>query len=94
MAAAGLFREGMGAGCTCGALVGMVMASGILQNKLGLPMDEKFAAKLHQRFKQEFKSSCCAVLRKNHSLVDRIGQRGRIRITSKAASMLVEAWNR
>lgn len=91
-AAASLFKEGMGSGCTCGALVGMVMASGILRERLGLPKTEKLAAKLHKRFKQEFKSSCCVVLRKNHSLSERFGNKGCIRMTSRAAVLLVEEW--
>lgn len=91
-AAASLFKEGMGSGCTCGALVGMVMASGILRERLGLPKEEKLAAKLHQRFKQEFKSSCCAVLRKNYTFRDRLGNKGCIRMTSRAAALLVEEW--
>lgn len=91
-AAASLFKEGMGSGCTCGALVGMVMASGIYRARLGLSKDEKFAAKLHKRFKQEFKSSCCVVLRKNQTFIDRIGSKGCIRMTSRAAALLVEEW--
>ncbi|MFZ3372503.1 MAG: C-GCAxxG-C-C family protein [Desulfitobacteriaceae bacterium] len=91
-AAASLFKEGMGSGCTCGALVGMVMASGILRERLGLPKEEKLAAKLQQRFKQEFKSSCCLVLRKNQTFRDRLGNKGCIRLTSKAAALLVEEW--
>jgi C_GCAxxG_C_C family probable redox protein len=92
LAAGSLFKEGMGSGCTCGALVGMVMASGIYQARLGLSKNEKFAAKLHKRFKQEFKSSCCAVLCKNHSLSERFGNKGCIRMTSRAATLLVEEW--
>lgn len=91
-AAASLFKEGIGSGCTCGALVGMVMASGILRERLGLPKNEKLAARLHKRFKQEFKSSCCVVLRKNHTFNDRLGNKGCIRMTSRTAALLVEEW--
>lgn len=93
LAAASLFNKGMASGCTCGALVGMVMASGLLQKKLGLPKNEKFAAKLHKSFRQEFKSPCCAVIRKNYSLGDRIDNKGCIRLTARAAAILVEEWN-
>ena len=92
--AATLFKEGMGSGCTCGALVGMVMASGVLRTKLGLPKDLRFANRLHSRFKQEFKSSCCSVLRKNQSILDRLGNRGCIRITAGAAAILAEEGTR
>lgn len=91
-AAASLFKEGMGSGCACGALVGMVMASGIYRARLGLSKDEKFAARLHKRFKQEFKSSCCLVLLKNQTLLERLGNMGCISMTSKAAALLVEEW--
>jgi len=90
--AASLFKEGMGSGCTCGALIGIVMASGIYSAKLGLSKNQTFAAKLHKRFKQEFKSSCCRVLRKNHNLIDRFSNKGCIRMTSRAAALLVEEW--
>lgn len=91
-AAASLFKEGIGSGCTCGALVGMVMASGVLQKKLDLPKNEKLAAKLTKSFKQEFKSSCCVVLRKNLTFRDKLGNKGCINLTSKAAAIMVEEW--
>lgn len=90
--AAKLFKEGMGNGCTCGALVGIVLASGVIRERYGLPEDEDLAKRLHSSFKQEYKSSCCAVLRKKQSFFDRISKKGCIRVTEGATAILVKEW--
>lgn len=90
--AAKLFKEGMGSGCTCGALIGIVMASGIIQQRYGLKEDQDLAKRLHSRFKAEFKSSCCTVLRKKQSFLDRISRKGCIRMTEGAVAILVKEW--
>ncbi|TGE34591.1 C-GCAxxG-C-C family protein [Desulfosporosinus sp. Sb-LF] len=91
--AASLFKEGMGSGCTCGALVGIVMASGIIRERYGLKEDQDLAKRLHSGFKQEYKSSCCAVLRKKQSFLARISQKGCIHITEGAVAILVKEWD-
>lgn len=90
--AAKLFKEGMGSGCTCGALIGIVMASGIIQQRYGLKEDKGLAKRLHSRFKEEFKSSCCAVLRKKQPFLDRVSKKGCIHMTEGAVAILVKEW--
>ena len=51
MAAASFFGKGMGSGCTCGALVGMVMVSGILERRVGHPLGRDMPKRLHEVFK-------------------------------------------
>lgn len=92
--AAALFKEGMGTGGTCGTLIGMIMASGIVQARFQLPMDDKLASRLHLRFEQEFKSAACGEIHQNQSLLQRVCHRGCINMTGKAASILFEEWNR
>jgi C_GCAxxG_C_C family probable redox protein len=61
----------MSAGCTCGALAGGVMAiSLLLSGPDTRGFDKKIsetAAKLHQRFVNEFGQACCRGLRKKLS---------------------------
>ncbi|WP_425802978.1 C-GCAxxG-C-C family protein [Desulfitobacterium sp. Sab5] len=90
--AAKLFKEGMGNGCTCGALVGIVMASGVIQERYKLKENPDLAKRLHSSFKQAYKSSCCAVLRKNQSFLDRISKKGCIYMTEGAIGILVKEW--
>lgn len=90
--AAKLFKEGMGNGCTCGALIGIVMASGVIQERYKLKEDPDLAKRLHSSFKQAYKSSCCAVLRKNQSFLDRISKKGCIYMTEGAIGILVKEW--
>ena len=92
IATASLFKEGMDSGCTCGALVGMVMISGILKNRYGHPLNDKLAADLTSRFRAEFGSTCCRVLSKQRSLSEKIGRKGCIVLTAKTAGILEEVW--
>lgn len=68
------------------------MASGIIQQRYGLKEDQDLAKRLHSRFKEEFKSSCCIVLRKKQSFLDRISKKGCIRMTEGAVSILAKEW--
>jgi C_GCAxxG_C_C family probable redox protein len=86
------FREGMGSGCTCGALVGMVMASSIIRAKFKQPVDQELPKRLHRNFQHEFKSTCCRAIKKSRPIWLRIGNKGCIELTSKSAAMLVEEW--
>lgn len=92
MAAASMFGEGMGSGCSCGALVGMVMASGILNQRMEHPRADELPQLIYQKFKQEFGSTCCRVIRKNRPVWQRIGRQGCIQLTTRAAEMLLEEW--
>jgi len=62
-----------GAGCTCGALTGGIMALGMLfgRKKAGDPAVNKamaLAKELHDTFKARHKSTCCRVLTKGMEL--------------------------
>jgi len=86
------FREGMSSGCTCGALVGLVLASGMICTQRNIPADYELPKRLHLRFKTEFRSSCCAVIRKKQSFLQRVANKGCIDLTARSAAILVEEW--
>jgi C_GCAxxG_C_C family probable redox protein len=92
LAAASLFAQGMSSGCTCGALTGMVMAAGIMHKSYPHPAGSKLPQQLHDQFKQEFGSTCCRVIRKNRSPIEKIGNKGCIKLTSRTAEILVAEW--
>lgn len=93
LASAAFFEEGMGSGCTCGALIGIVMASGILHHKRSHPLGRNLPKRLHDRFKEEFGSTCCRVIQSNRPLLEKIRSKAAcIDLTSRAAVMLVEEW--
>lgn len=92
LAAASLFGKGMGSGCTCGALTGMVMAAGIMDKYHPHSAGSKLPEQLHDQFKQEFGSTCCRVIRKKHSVIHNIGNKACIELTSKTAEILIAEW--
>lgn len=92
IAATSLFKSGMGSGYTCGALVGMVMISGILKDRWGHPLNNKLAAELTSRFRAEFGSTCCREICKNRPFKEKIGRKGCINLTAKTAGILEELW--
>lgn len=92
LASASLFAVGMDSGCTCGALVGMMMSSGIMQNRVEHPLGEKLPGKLHDDFKAQFGSTCCRVICKKRSFIQNIGNRACVELTSQAAAMLAKVW--
>lgn len=92
LAAAGLFGNGMGSGCTCGALTGMVMAAGIMDKYHPHPAGSKLPQQLHDQFKQEFGSTCCRVIRKKRSAIQKIGNKACMDLTSRTAEILVIQW--
>lgn len=92
LATGALFREGMGSGCSCGALVGLMMVSGILSRRYSHPLGQKLGAFLHGRFKEEFGSSCCRVIRQKRPLRERLGRKGCLDLTARTAALMVEIW--
>lgn len=84
------FREGMVSGCSCGALVGMEMALGVIQTRRGIPFKQDQAKELHDAFVKAFGSTCCRVLRKKQGLIKRTTQKGCKKITSGAAGILCD----
>jgi len=92
MAAASLFGEGMGSGCTCGALAGMVMASGIMEQYYTHPLGRKLSQKLHDEFKREFGATCCRAIKRKRGPLENIGNRACMELTGKAAQILLQEW--
>lgn len=84
------FREGMGSGCSCGALVGMEMVLGVLHKRRGVSLKKEKAKELHDAFVKTFGSSCCRVLRKKQGLIERTTNQGCKKITSGAAGVLYD----
>ena len=92
LAAAKLLGEGMGSGCSCGALTGMVMAAGIRQQYDQHPMGPQLAKHLHDQFKQEFGATCCRAIKKKRSLLNKVGNRACVDLTGRTAALLVRQW--
>lgn len=92
LAAAKLFGGGMGSGCSCGALTGMIMAAGIMNRYHPHPDSAKLPQQLHDQFKQEFGSTCCRVIKKRRSVIDKIGKKACVELTGKTAGILFAAW--
>ena len=90
--AAKFFKSGMQSGSTCGALVGIMMASGILAQTKNITLSGDFPKQLFKRFVEENGSSCCRVLRKDQGLRERMTNKGCCNITQKAMKVLIEAW--
>jgi C_GCAxxG_C_C family probable redox protein len=88
------FAGGIGyAGCTCGALAGASVFAGILMADEKRPRKNKKATdmsgKLHDSFKEHYKTTCCRALRKGRDFKDK---ETRIRcraITANTAEMLI-----
>ncbi|ATW26113.1 C-GCAxxG-C-C family (seleno)protein [Candidatus Formimonas warabiya] len=93
LAAAKYFRHGMGSGCSCGALVGLVMVSGILSSRFPHPKGNQLVPDLYKQFVDRFGSSCCRELRRQRTLPQRFFNKGCKQLTGTTAEMLVEAWD-
>jgi len=87
-----LFGGGIKSGCICGALTGLVMAAGLLQEKYPHPLGDGLAAHLYKRFQEEFGAICCRELRGGMSLWNRMGNRSCRALTGAAARILCELW--
>jgi C_GCAxxG_C_C family probable redox protein len=92
LAAGKLFKNGMGSGCTCGALVGLLMVSGILSQRYPHPQGKRLSSYLVTRFKEQFGSPCCREIRRQRTLSERIGNRGCKQLTGSTAALMVEVW--
>ncbi len=92
IAAARFFREGMDSGCACGALVGIIMVSGILHGKNPHPRGSKLPAHLYGLFKKEFGSACCRIIKKERPVWQQLGRGACIDLTIRAVSMLMKEW--
>jgi C_GCAxxG_C_C family probable redox protein len=73
------FVEGIGgSGCICGALAGSVFVLSTMGGRLEASQStsalEKIVKKLHDDFREEFKSACCRVITKNSSKIFGIGR--------------------
>ena len=56
-----------GAGCVCGALMASVLTVGYLYGKTDEKKASELAAELHNKFKEQFQSTCCRVLTRKYS---------------------------
>lgn len=94
LAAAALMGEGMGSGCTCGALSGIIMASGIRQHYQAHPAGNHLPANLHDAFKKEFGATCCRAIKNKRSLAEKFGRRGCIQLTERTVAIMVREWEK
>lgn len=92
LTAGSLFAHGMDRGCVCGALVGMVMFSGIMEKRYGRPSGVELPARLEEEFIKNFGSTCCRSIRKSRNPILNIGNRACLKLTEQAAEMLVAVW--
>jgi len=92
MAAASMFGAGMGSGCSCGALTGMIMASGVFEQYASHPLGNRLSQELHDEFKKEFGATCCRVIKARRSSLANIGNRACIELTGQAADLLIAEW--
>lgn len=88
------FTGGIGySGCTCGALVGASAFAGMLAADESWPRRNKRAtdvgAKLHDAFKERYKTTCCRALRKGRDFHDRESRADCREITASTAELLV-----
>jgi C_GCAxxG_C_C family probable redox protein len=90
LAASSLFGRGMGSGCTCGALVGVIMVAGIMRKNSNTPLGSELAQQLHDRFKEEFGSTCCRAIRKKRGIFKNIGNKACIELTAHTAQIMVQ----
>jgi len=90
--AAALFGAGMHSGCSCGALTGMIIASGLKARKRPDVKGEQIAGQVHDRFKTAFGATCCRAIKKKRNPLERIGNRACIDLTGQAAAILVKLW--
>lgn len=94
LAAAALMGGGMGAGCVCGALSGIIMASGIRQHYQAHPAGNNLPVILHDAFKNEFGVTCCRAIKNKRTMAEKIRRRGCIQLTERAAAIMVEEWEK
>ncbi|WP_419743109.1 C-GCAxxG-C-C family protein [Paraclostridium dentum] len=89
------FPIGVGkSGCLCGAVSGGVMALGMVYGRChGEAMHEdmfKYAADLHDRIKELYKSTCCRVMTRNFEFQSPERKAHCIKITGEVAAYIAE----
>lgn len=94
LAATAFMGGGMGAGCVCGALSGIIMASSIRQHYQAHPTGNNLPAILHDAFKKEFGVTCCRAIKKKRSLAEIIARKSCIQLTERAVAIMVEEWEK
>ncbi|MEN6350171.1 MAG: C-GCAxxG-C-C family protein [Syntrophomonas sp.] len=92
LSAADMFGSGMGSGCSCGALSGMMMAAGIFQQYASHPSGAKLSRKLHDEFKEQFGATCCRVIKSRRKGLANVGNRACIELSSRAAEIIIKEW--
>lgn len=89
------FCHGMGgAGCSCGALTGGVMALSLLlgpkaDHGLSRKEFDRVSRKMHDRFKERFRATCCRVLTKRFKDDPKGRRRNCLALTRGGAEMAV-----
>lgn len=91
--AAKFFGGGFKSGCVCGALTGLVMAAGILNKKQPHPLGKDLAPYLHQRFLENFGSTCCREIRAKMNHLAKMGNNGCKELTGTTAAILCDMWD-
>lgn len=84
------FGRGMASGCSCGALIGMEMALGVIQRRTRSNFKPRTAKQLHDEFVKTFGASCCRVLQKKQSLLKMNSREKCQQLTAEAAGILYE----
>lgn len=94
-----VFGGGLGhAGCTCGALTGSEMVLGMLIGRDDIIENEKdklqeiyrMSRELHNRFNDQFGSTCCRVLNNGTDYESKDHLRRCLKITGTAATLLAQ----
>lgn len=89
------FGRGIGeAGCACGALTGCIGVLSLLTGRTSTDKEERdqcyaYTKEFHDRFKKEFKSTCCRVLNP-HDFKTREHAVCCLKITGKTGKMFME----
>ncbi len=89
------FGRGYGeAGCTCGALMGAISIISLLTGRISTDKEERdqcyhHSKEFHDRFKDQFKSTCCRVLN-THDFKTREHGVTCLKITGKTGKLLME----
>jgi C_GCAxxG_C_C family probable redox protein len=87
------FGGGFKSGCVCGALTGLVMAAGTLQEKYPHPLGKDLAQNLHERFLKKFGSTCCRDIRAKMTSMEKIGNKSCKELTGATAEILCDLWS-
>lgn len=88
------FGRGLGeAGCVCGALMGAISVIGLLTGRTTTDKGERdacysFSKEFHDRFKNQFKTTCCRVLN-SHDFKTREHAVNCLKITGETSKMLM-----